>query len=225
MWRKQEDFNRYAVRNQHVGFKEKPVTLASGRESHFYINWRTATETAHAADILTDYIISFIEHHRIDATCVYGVPDGATKAAIITTFKLGIHPGAREDYFLAQGRAEPKEHGDSKDKFFVGQPRGKTVILEDVTTTGSSLLTAIDRVRSTDAEVVAAISLTDRMERREDGKSVAEAIKAREVPYFAMSEAPTLLKLEYAVRPPSDATARAVEEEFALYGIKPVRLG
>jgi orotate phosphoribosyltransferase len=38
------------------------------------------------------------------------------------------------------GRAKPKDHGDPKDRYFVGEPGGKVVILEDVTTTGKSLI-------------------------------------------------------------------------------------
>ena len=34
------------------------------------------------------------------------------------------------------GRAKPKQHGSPEDKYFVGEPNGKIVVLEDVTTTG-----------------------------------------------------------------------------------------
>ena len=45
------------------------------------------------------------------------------------------------------GRGKQKEHGDPKDKFFVGIPNGDTIILEDTTTTGSSLINTIIQLK------------------------------------------------------------------------------
>ena len=112
------------------------------------------------------------------------------------------------------GRGKPKEHGAPKDKYFVGQPRGKTIIVEDVTTTGGSLLTTIDALADADVPVIAAFGLTNRMELRDDGKSVQQAVEAKDIPYHALSSAIQLLPEAYKRSKPGENIAKAIEEEF-----------
>ncbi len=95
------------------------------------------------------------------------------------------------------GRGKPKEHGDPKDRFFLGIPDGDTVIIEDVTTTGGSLVDAIIKLKEQKVKIIAAIGLTNRNEVRSDGKSVEEVILENNINYYAMSNAIDLLpKLE-----------------------------
>lgn len=221
----QEQFNDIVIDKRRIGFSEKDIELKSGRLSRFYVNWRPQTDTVAAADLLGEWVADFLLHNGITTTCVYGVPEGATKAGHAATRYLAHQSGNPGAYTLAQGRSKPKPHGKPEDRFFVGAPKGDTVVLEDVTTTGKSLLDAIDTVvQIPDARIVAVIGLTNRMELRDDGRSVVEAVAAKGFRYLAMSEAPKLLKLEYAVRKPTDETARLVEEEFEKYGVAPLRL-
>ena len=224
MWN-QEQFNDIVVSRRRIGFQETDIKLKSGRTSRFYVNWRPQTDTVYEADVLGDWIADFLEHHRITTTCVYGVPEGATKAGHAATRVIAYKSGNPEQHTLAQGRSQPKPHGKLEDRYFVGAPKGDLVILEDVTTTGQSLLDTIDTVvQLPNAKIIAVVGLTNRMERRDDEKSVAEAVAAKGFRYLAMSEAPSLLKLEYALRPPSHETTRLVEEEFEKYGIMPLKL-
>jgi len=40
----QEKFNQFILENKVVGFFEEPITLKSGRLSHWYVNWRNVAE-------------------------------------------------------------------------------------------------------------------------------------------------------------------------------------
>ena len=80
-------FNEFILDNRIIGFFEKPITLKSGRKSHFYVNWRDATNDAFLLDKLTDFIVQFIQKNCIECDTLYGVPEGATKTAVLAGMK------------------------------------------------------------------------------------------------------------------------------------------
>ena len=122
------------------------------------------------------------------------------------------------------GRAKPKAHGAPEDRFFVGKPRGKVVVIEDVTTTGGSLKATLESLTAADIRPVAVLSLTNRMEKRDDGLSVEALITQMGYPFYSMSSAPELLPTMYEKMGPEPEVGRAIEEEFEKYGVQPVRL-
>jgi orotate phosphoribosyltransferase len=219
-------FLRFMVENRVVGFFDQPVKLSSGRRSHWYANWRTVTNDVCLVDQLADFLIDFVADLGLKPDAFYGVPEGATKLGLIATYKWAkaksnFGPGSAP---LPMGRGQAKEHGSPADRFFIGEPRGKIVVVEDVTTTGSSLLAALDQLRPVGATVLAAVGLTNRMERRDDGMSVEEAVKAKGIPYYALSEAKDLLPQVFKALAPGEKIGRAVEEEFGRYGAKRLKL-
>jgi orotate phosphoribosyltransferase len=122
------------------------------------------------------------------------------------------------------GRAKPKEHGDPKDKYFLGIPSGKVIILEDVTTTGGSLLQTINSLKDIGVKIIAAIGLTNRNELRDDGKSVEEIILDKNVKYYSMSDAIELLPKIYNKLKPGEIVAKNIETYFKKYGIGEIKL-
>ena len=120
-----ESFHNFILNNKIIGFFKEPLKLKSGRLSYWYINWRNITSDVFLLDKLTDYIISFVQNLRLVPKCFYGVPEGATKIGLITQFKWGkvqknFGPGG---YVLSMGRGKQKDHGDPKDRIFLGIPR------------------------------------------------------------------------------------------------------
>lgn len=219
-------FNRFVVENRVVGFFDQPIKLKSGRTSNWYVNWRTVSGDAFLLDRLADFLIDFTRDAGLAPDAFYGVPEGATKLGIIATYKWARHaPGfGPGSHALPMGRGRPKEHGVPEDRFFLTAPRGRIVVVEDVTTTGQSLLASLDQLREVDCEVLAAVGLTNRMERRDDGASVEEAVQQKGVPYLELSRATEFLPAAYREFAPGTAIGRAIEEEFATCGVTPLKL-
>lgn len=214
-------FKHFVIETGIIGFFAEALTLKSGRKSHFYVNWRKASNDAFLLDRLTDFLAAFIQREKLACDTLYGVPEGASKTAVITALKLAkADPSfAVGSHVLAMGRAKPKDHGDPADRFFIGQPRGKTWVLEDTVTTGLSLFQCLDQLHEAGVDVRGVICLTDRCERREDGRTVAETLAERygeKLAYRAMSRAPELLKILIQKQPPAPEVVLSLAHELGL---------
>lgn len=213
---RQEEFDKFILENNIIGLFEKPVKLKSERISNYYVNWRNISQDVYLIDKLADFVIQFVDDLGLGVDCFYGVPDGATKLAVIAQYKLAKNSNQYQKgmFQLAFGRKSPKEHGELKDRYFVGAPKGRTIIIEDVTTTGGSLIDAIKQLKEAEVNVVAAVGLTNRMEIRNDGKSVKEAIEDLGVPYYEMSKSTNLLpRMINKINPDKDVL-NILKEEF-----------
>ena len=173
----QDAYNRFILSTVPGFFPEKRK-LASGIESCSYYNFRTVAEDVCLADQLAEFILQYTRTMNLSPDTFIGVAEGATKIALITQYKhatrsTSYQPGS---HVLAMQRGKSKEHGDKRDKHFLGVPKGKTIVIEDVTTTGSSLISAIKKLREAGVDILAAYSLLNRMEKRGDGKSVEEVM-------------------------------------------------
>jgi len=211
----QEEFNQFVLEVDAIGFFEEPITLKSGRTSHWYTNWRPASSDAYQLNRLANYVLAFTANNGLEPDCFYGVPEGATKLAKILNMKLAIQspnfgPGS---HVVPMGRGAKKLHGDSKERDYLGEPRDKTIIIEDVTTTGNSLLESIADIRKMEkARIIATYGLTNRMEKRyKDGKSVEEVVRAEGVLYLAMSDALQVLPAAYELKQPGEKIGRIVD--------------
>ena len=220
----QEEFNQFIMDSAVVGFFENPVKLSSGRISHWYVNWRI--NDVFLMDKLSDFVIAFVKSLGLQPDCFYGVPEGATKLGIITQHKwaqqsLGY---GKTSHSLPMGRGKPKEHGDVKDRYFVGEPKGKIIILEDVTTTGGSLIETLRGLKEAGAEVIGVVSLTNRMEKRDDGLSVKEAVEREGFRFYNMSSSLELLPMIYNKLQPREKIVKAIESGFKEYGVEELKL-
>ncbi len=222
----QDSFNHFVVQNNVYGFFDTPVTLKSGRQSHFYANWRNVVEDAWLTRRLVEYVIGFVDHRQLAVDTFYGVPEGATKLGILTQYTWAARQAnfAMGSHVLSMGRAKPKDHGDPKDRYFVGAPRGRVVVLEDVTTTGGSSMATVKSLQAAGIEVTAMISLTNRMELRDDGMAVSEAVRKLGVSFHQLSSALDVLPEVYREQKPSEEVGRAIVEEYQKYGIEPIQL-
>ena len=218
----EKKFHDFIIKNKVIGFFKDAIKLKSGRLSHWYINWRNISADVFLIDKLTDFIISFVNHLKLKPNCFFGVPEGASKLGIITQYKWAKK---QENYnsglfHLSMGRGKPKEHGEPKDRYFLGLPKGNVIIIEDVTTTGGSLISTIKILKDMDVVIIAAIGLTDRNELRDDGKRVEEMILKEGVQYYAMSNAVDLLPMLKI----ADNVKIKIEEYFNKYGSKELKM-
>ncbi len=216
----QQAFNTFVLNQDIVGFFPKKIQLVSGRTSSWYVNWRNCSYEVSLIDKLSDFLLSFVSDQKIQFDCFYGTPDGVTKLAVISQYKWAKmqQDYKTKSYILPMGRKTAKDHGDPKDRFFVGSPRGKVIVLEDVTNTGGSLLKSVIRLQDMGVEVMAAVALTNRNVLMDDGRHVRLPLKERGVPYLSMSDGITLLPLAYEKLQPGEKLKKDLLAEFEKYG-------
>lgn len=222
----QEAFNRFVLDNNAIGFFEKPLTLKSGRQSHLYVNWRTVVSDVWLTEKLVGFVTDFVRANEIPVDTFYGVPEGATKLGVLTQYAWAHSSSnySSGSHTLAMGRAKPKDHGAPQDRYFVGAPKGRVAVLEDTTTTGGALITTLEFLRDSGVDVAAVITLTDRMEKRDDGLSVRQAVEAKGFKYYSLSRAPELLPELASRLQPSAEVIAAIESEYRDHGVQPVVL-
>jgi len=145
-------------------FKERAVsfgkfTLASGKESTFYINSKKAIFHSEAVWLLGEVLWEVTEDLSIDAAG--GLEVGAIPMAAVLAQRY--HQGGRtlEGFFV---RKQPKSHGSQERIEGVLKPGMRVAVLDDVLTTGGSVLQAIGEIEKVGAQVVAVVCIVDRLE-------------------------------------------------------------
>ena len=213
-------FNEFMLKNNTLQIYDNQINLVSGRKTYMYANCRNLLNTVGKIDQLTDFILDFVEDNNIKIDYFFGVPEGATKLGDILNYKMGKRNN-NVNQCLVIGRGKPKEHGMVKDKYFIGDAKenDKVIVVEDVTTTGGSLLKTIDKLKEFNIKVVAVIVLFDRMQKTEDGKSVGEKIAEAGVEFLSLTNASLLLPLLLKKNPPIQETYKRLVEEFKQYGV------
>jgi orotate phosphoribosyltransferase len=146
--------------------------LASGQVSSYYIDGKMTCMDPEGATLIAKAILGEIKDMQVDA--VGGMDMGATPivGAVATQ---SFEAGRPLPVFVV--RKETKEHGTKKPIEGPIPPRSKVVVIDDVVTTGGSIVKAIDAVQAAGSEVVLAITVLDR------NAGAAEAMRARGVPY------------------------------------------
>ncbi len=159
-------------------FERKRVTLASGRESDFFIDCKQTILTAEG-----HVLVGSLMFDALDAlpTCnaVAGVELGGCPLASAVSLTSFVKGRPLDALYV---RKDAKDHGSKK---LVEGDRSiskdiAVVMLEDVITTGGSTLKAVDKLRSVGARVVGVVALVDRLE------GGAEAIRATGLPVVAI---------------------------------------
>jgi uridine monophosphate synthetase len=127
-------------------------TLASGKKSPIYLDLRRLVSFPSVLDIVVDAYIDKLIGMEYDYLA--GVPYAALPIAAIAASKLRrpmVYP-----------RKELKDHGTAQAVEGVFQPGHSAVILEDVMTSGGSIQTAAETLRSAGLDIHKAVVLVDR---------------------------------------------------------------
>ena len=152
-----------------------PVELSNGSRSRFYFDCKRVTLTPEGAHLVGKVFLDKIFSLFPEVEAVGGLVNGATPIinAVVILSKDSDRP--LQGFYVRQ---EPKQHGLKRlIENPPERPGTKVVILDDVVTSGSSLLEAAQRADAHGCAVIGAISLVDRSEGGTD------AIRER-LPYY-----------------------------------------
>jgi orotate phosphoribosyltransferase len=153
------------------------VTLSSGRTADYYVDLRRVTLDGGAAPVVGRVMRRLVADWDFEA--VGGLTLGADPVATAMLHAAAAQ-GQRLDAFVV--RKSEKAHG--LQRRIEGTPvAGRRVLaVEDTSTTGGSVLTAVAALRAEGAEVVGVAVIVDR------GTGAQERIEAEGVPYrYAVS--------------------------------------
>ncbi len=152
-------------------YAKRQVTLASGRESDFYIDCKKTVLTAEGHWLVGRLLLDAVHRLAPTAVGVGGLTMGADPlASAVSTVS---HFSARPlDAFLV--RKEPKGHGTGQwvEGLSAFGHGARVAIVEDVITSGGSALKAVERARAEGLEPVGIFAVVDR---QEGGREALEA--------------------------------------------------
>ncbi len=133
------------------------VTLSSGKEADYYVDLRRVTLDATAAPLVGEVMLDLTEHLNYDA--VGGLTLGADPVAT-AMMHLAAQKGRKIDAFVV--RKAEKAHGLQR-RIEGPDVRGRRVLaVEDTSTTGSSVLTAVEALKEAGAIVVGVAVIVER---------------------------------------------------------------
>ncbi|MGY4590379.1 orotate phosphoribosyltransferase [Thermostichus sp. MS-CIW-40] len=147
-----------------LAYREGSFTLTSGQKSPHYINCKPVTLHPQGA-----YWVGSLLHRLLppETEAVAGMTLGADP--LVTAVSLASLRAEPANLAALIVRKEPKGHGTQAWIEGPELPAGSRVwILEDVVTTGSSALKAVERVRAAGYWAEGILALVDRLEGAED---------------------------------------------------------
>jgi orotate phosphoribosyltransferase len=155
------------------------VTLASGREADWYVDMRRATLHHEAGPLIGHVMLDLLDENgfgpgEIDA--VGGLTLGADPVAT-AIMHAAASRGLEVDAFVV--RKEAKSHGLQRRIEGPDVAGRRVVAVEDTSTTGGSVLQAVEALREAGAEVVACAVVVDR------ATGAKEAVEAAGLPYLS----------------------------------------
>jgi orotate phosphoribosyltransferase len=136
------------------------VILSSGKEADYYVDLRRITLDAQAAPLVGTAMLAATAH--LDYEAVGGLTLGADPVATAMMYAAG-RQGRELNAFVV--RKEEKHHGLQR-RIEGPDVAGKRVLaVEDTSTTGGSVLTAVDALRTAGADVVGVAVIVERAAR------------------------------------------------------------
>lgn len=145
-------------------FKERAFsfgrfTLASGKESTYYVNSKKAIFQSEVVSLLGETLFEMTKDLAIDAAG--GLEVGAIPMAATLAQAYHRHGRSLEGFFV---RKQPKSHGSQERIEGVLKPEMRVAVLDDVLTTGGSALQACGEIEKAGATIVAVVCIVDRLE-------------------------------------------------------------
>ena len=162
------------LRTKALSRRDEEMQLACGAMSRDFIDGKEAFAAWQDLKVACDAIVEAVGAAGIEFDAAGGLTLGADALAV------GIAAVSNKQWFIV--RKQQKGRGTRRriEGLQIG-PGDRVLLVEDVVTTGGSILDALGAVRRTGAEVVAAVTLADR------GDTATDAFADLGIPYFPMA--------------------------------------
>lgn len=128
--------------------------LTSGKTSPFYIDMRLFISYPDIFNRLCEIYFKMIKKEKLEADKIAGIPTSGLPIATLISYKLRLP--------MIYVRKEPKSHGKTRMIEGVLNPNDKVVLVDDLVTSGKSLIKAARAIREDKGIVKHAVALLDR---------------------------------------------------------------
>ena len=160
--------------------------LSSGGTSDYYVDCRTTTLHAEGGRLTGHAILELLEAHGIQAEAVGGLTLGAdpvvSNVATASAWRALSQPGAPMLHGFLVRKAE-KAHGTGRRIEGFSREGARVVIVDDVCTTGTSTIQAIEAARDAGMIVAAVVCIVEREEA--NGRPAVERV-AQGAPFLRL---------------------------------------
>jgi len=160
-------------------------TLASGKQSEYYIDARLTTMSPEGLSLIGRLALSRLLDSKWSVDAVGGLTLGADPISYAISFASADTLRPLRAFTV---RKETKGHGTGKTIEGPFREGDSVAVIEDVITTGGSALRAIQSVRAAGGSVAGVLALVDR---EEGGR---QAIEAAGVPVISMTTASQIIE-------------------------------
>jgi orotate phosphoribosyltransferase len=141
----------------HKSFRLGEFQLSSGSTSDYYVDCRATTLDARGAQLVGEVFLDEIREQGWEADAIGGLTMGADPIVVAVSVTSGTMHG-----FLV--RKAEKQHGTGQRIEGFREKGARVVIVDDVCTTGSSTVQAIEAAREYGFEVVGVMCLVERQD-------------------------------------------------------------
>ncbi|WP_214368380.1 orotate phosphoribosyltransferase [Pseudonocardia sp. H11422] len=172
---------RLAALVRELGVIHERITLSSGAEADYYVDLRRVTLQHEAAPLIGRLLRVLTADWDYEA--VGGLTLGADPVAVAVLHAAAAERAAAPDTPPVDAfvvRKSTKQHGMQRLIEGPDIPGRRVLVVEDTSTTGGSVLTAVRATREVGATVVGVVTVVDR------DTGAKEAIEAEGVPYRAL---------------------------------------
>ena len=138
-------------------YLEGEVILSSGEKSDFYVNGKMVAMMPEGAHLIGEVVYDHIKDMEFDA--IGGLAVGAVPMVTSIAVSCYHHGRNAEGFFV---RVEAKSHGTKKIVEGLLPKHAQVIIVDDVVTSGKSVMKAIEAVEAENGEVVLVLAIVDR---------------------------------------------------------------
>jgi orotate phosphoribosyltransferase len=187
------------------------ITLSTGTKSNFYFDCKPVTLSADGAYLVGTAFLDALEQLPERPEAVGGLTHGADPIVSAMVVLSHVRECPIEGFYV---RKEAKQHGTKRRIENPPAPGTKVVIVDDVVTTGRSLLQAVEEAREAGCKVIGVLALVDREE--QDGAVRIRSEVDPYIPLYTRSDFPRLAGVADPCRTTMTSEQPSIQEASTL---------